>query len=127
MEKAKETLECERKIRVLQMQAINALWQKVTSIQGPENADGSSAESSRMMNSGVSSELMILTKTCTELAAKVNNLQGSLDEVKHVLKALCLKSNVTETSHISSDTGISTQTEIIAVHTPQVSYNNFKA
>lgn len=73
MEKAKEALECERKIQVLQMQAINALWQKVSSMENVDSAEKNlaSLDANLSSNAAVSNELLTLTKTCSELSKKV--------------------------------------------------------
>lgn len=70
MEMTKQALENERKIQQLQMQAINALWKKVSSMQGTENAAASSGENG---TSGSESANIVhdLTKTCSVLTNQV--------------------------------------------------------
>ncbi|XP_023951097.2 centrosomal protein of 97 kDa [Bicyclus anynana] len=101
MEATKAALESERKIQQLQMQAINALWKKVSTLQ---NIDPKSRESESEDNSEV---LRHLTETCVNLQAQVVELQGCMQEV---LRAVCNKSRAEP---------VATQTDIVAVTTPQ--------
>ncbi|KAI5635228.1 leucine-rich repeat domain-containing protein [Phthorimaea operculella] len=101
MEATKAALESERKIQQLQMQAINALWKKVSTLQtadtqkkGPESEENSEV-------------LRQLTETCFSLQAQVVQLQGCMQEV---LKAVAGKHRAEPRA---------TQTDIIAVTTPQ--------
>ncbi|KAJ2945134.1 hypothetical protein O0L34_g9195 [Tuta absoluta] len=101
MEATKAALESERKIQQLQMQAINALWKKVSTLQtadtqkkGPESEENSEV-------------LRQLTDTCFSLQAQVVQLQGCMQEV---LKAVAGKHRAEPRA---------TQTDIIAVTTPQ--------
>lgn len=76
MEMTKQALENERKIQQLQMQAINALWKKVSNMQTiPE----SSGQSENGATSGLGGQDVVqdLTKTCCILTNQVmNQMQG---------------------------------------------------
>ena len=66
MEATRIALEGSRKIQILQMQAINALWKKMTVFQMNENSE----------NSVVSKlTLQELITTCSNLKKEVENLQ----------------------------------------------------
>lgn len=64
MEATRNALENEHKLQLLQMQAINALWKKVVSLQAPQSArsDGS-VQNMDVVNN--------LTETCTMLHSQV--------------------------------------------------------
>ncbi|XP_026724789.1 centrosomal protein of 97 kDa isoform X2 [Trichoplusia ni] len=102
MEATKAALESERKIQQLQMQAINALWKKVSTLQAADNHKGRISECED--NTDV---LRQLTETCFSLQTQVVELQGCMQEV---LKAVSSK-NLAEP--------VATQTDITAVITPQ--------
>lgn len=73
MEMTKQALENERKIQQLQMQAINALWKKVSSMQ-PVNEHGP-AESTSIVPSGDTTTIVQdLTKTCSMLTNQVSKI-----------------------------------------------------
>lgn len=80
MESTKAALESERKIQMLQMQAINALWKKVSNIQPPpqvEIANTTSATSAASTTSATSDNTEVvkdLAQTCSMLNAQVNNI-----------------------------------------------------
>lgn len=72
MEMTKQALENERKIQQLQMQAINALWKKVSNMQTiPENSG--SAEHANGATGGLAGQDIVqdLTKTCCMLTNQV--------------------------------------------------------
>lgn len=80
MESTKAALESERKIQMLQMQAINALWKKVSTIQPPakiENANNNtqtvSTTSTTTTTSTVDNSEVVkdLAQTCSMLNAQV--------------------------------------------------------
>lgn len=65
MEATRNALENEHKLQLLQMQAINALWKKVVSLQAPqptERSDGN-VQNMEVVNN--------LTETCTMLHSQV--------------------------------------------------------
>uniref|UniRef100_A0A1B6DTC1 Centrosomal protein of 97 kDa n=1 Tax=Clastoptera arizonana TaxID=38151 RepID=A0A1B6DTC1_9HEMI len=95
MEATRAALDCEHKLQLIQMEAINALWKKVVSLQPVRNDEG--------MN-----DVKELAETCTRLNNQVQQLQESMQEVLR-----CVSPSV------CSSTQTSTQTEITAVHTPQ--------
>ncbi|XP_046970995.1 centrosomal protein of 97 kDa [Vanessa cardui] len=100
MEATKAALESERKIQQLQMQAINALWKKVSTLQStdPKNRVSESEDNSEALRH--------LTETCVSLQAQVSELQGC---VREVLRAV---------SRTRAQPA-ATQTDISAVLTPQ--------
>lgn len=74
MEMTKTALENERKIQQLQMQAINALWKKVSSMQPTQAANGTTDTMKLdVINNENSSVLVVqdLTKTCSMLMNQV--------------------------------------------------------
>lgn len=73
MEMTKTALENERKIQQLQMQAINALWKKVSNMQTVP--DNSSAGDNGAAISGLGGQDIVqdLTKTCSMLTNQVRN------------------------------------------------------
>ncbi|XP_063365966.1 centrosomal protein of 97 kDa-like [Cydia amplana] len=92
MEATKAALDSERKIQQLQMQAINALWKKVSTLQ---NTECSKPDVMRQ-----------LTETCCNLQQQVVELQGCMQQVlRCVLPPAAAPA--------------ATQTDIIAVHSPQ--------
>ncbi|KAI8441125.1 hypothetical protein MSG28_009377, partial [Choristoneura fumiferana] len=94
MEATKAALESERKIQQLQMQAINALWKKVSTLQAADTykPDGDA--------------LRQLTETCCSLQTQVVELQGCMQQVLR-----CVSSRAAAP--------VATQTDIVAVNTPQ--------
>lgn len=74
METTKVALENERKIQQLQMQAINALWKKVSTLQAPTNGAESNAGSTLSitgLEGNSSAVVQDLAKTCTVLTNQV--------------------------------------------------------
>ncbi|KAM7354413.1 centrosomal protein 97kDa isoform 2-T2 [Cochliomyia hominivorax] len=168
MEMTKAQLENERKIQQLQMQAINALWKKVSSMQNTTSTN-TTIDSQNMENSNSttsignqqnlntlsldnSSTTVVndLAKTCTMLTNQVQQLQGSMRDILNCLTLFCnlpqenvkrlLTAGVAEalstgtntattteaTGYIEKRDCAATQTEIVAVHTPQLeSQTNF--
>lgn len=104
MEATRVALEGNRKLQVLQMQAINALWKKMATLQ-PTDGAGTSNDSKDTLQG--------LAETCLCLNKQVEELQTMMKVMQHV----------------SDSVPIATQTEIVAVHTPQgefvVSRTNF--
>ncbi|CAB3241721.1 unnamed protein product [Arctia plantaginis] len=102
MEATKAALESERKIQQLQMQAINALWKKVSTLQATDN------QKPRMLDPEDNTDVLRqLTETCFSLQAQVVELQSCMQEV---LKAVSNKGQAE---------GVGTQTDITAIDTPQ--------
>ncbi|XP_045453747.1 centrosomal protein of 97 kDa, partial [Melitaea cinxia] len=106
MEATKAALESERKIQQLQMQAINALWKKVSTLQStdPKNRESESEDNSEALRQ--------LTNICVSLQVQVSELQGCMREV---LRSV----NRSRTSPVTVAAPVATQTEISAVVTPQ--------
>ncbi|XP_032522998.2 centrosomal protein of 97 kDa [Danaus plexippus] len=100
MEATKAALESERKIQQLQMQAINALWKKVSTLQttDPKHRVSDSEDNSEALRQ--------LTETCVSLQAQVVELQGCM---RDVLRAVGR----------TGEAQVATQTDITAVITPQ--------
>lgn len=75
MESTKVALESERRIQVLQMQAINALWKKVSSMQtGQGNAITSSTNGVANVSTGKNgADLANLAETCNLMHNQVRH------------------------------------------------------
>ncbi|XP_012288147.1 centrosomal protein of 97 kDa [Orussus abietinus] len=116
MEATRTALESEHKLQLLQMQAINALWKKVVSLQpgGRDTGRGDSNGTSQPNPDVVTN----LAQTCNLLHSQVQQLQDSMSEIKRCMSSLQPKPSLV-------DTGVGTQTEISAVHTPAGEENTF--
>lgn len=135
MEVTKAALENERKIQQLQMQAINALWKKVSTMQQPVTLPciASTITNTTNLDQNPQNEsatvVQDLTKTCSMLTNQVQQLQGSMRDVLNCMTLFCSMSQnsmlkpVEVTTESRDESG--TQTEIIAVHTPQVENTPF--
>ncbi|XP_055595956.1 uncharacterized protein LOC129746357 isoform X2 [Uranotaenia lowii] len=133
MEMTKTALENERKIQQLQMQAINALWKKVSTMQPTSSANGTT-DSLKLdvINNENSSVLVVqdLTKTCSMLMNQVQQLQTSVRDIVNCMQFFAnlpqgtasanVPTGTADTSAVSCKDTCETQTEIVAVHTPQV-------
>ncbi|XP_017479182.1 PREDICTED: uncharacterized protein LOC108368776 isoform X2 [Rhagoletis zephyria] len=148
MELTKAQLENERKIQQLQMQAINALWKKVSTMQGGATvssaATGTSDGATADVNASTSADggrataldnsstaaVHDLAKTCTMLTNQVQQLQGSMRDILNCLTLFCnlpqenvkklLSAGVADALSNEKRDSAATQTEIVAVHTPQI-------
>lgn len=142
MEDTKAALENERKIQQLQMQAINALWKKVSSLQQQQQQITSATTTPVVQNifeeTLKSTTLSLnfdnqsvnvvqdLTKTCSMLMTQVAQLQNSMQDMVNCMSIFASTHTTTQppqdTTSMNTQTRdtIETQTEIIAVHTPQV-------
>ncbi|XP_072945597.1 uncharacterized protein Cep97 [Epargyreus clarus] len=106
MEATKAALESERKIQQLQMQAINALWKKVSTLQTADT------QKQKVVDIDDNAEVLRqLTETCFNLQAQIVELQGSMQEV---LRAVGQRSRPEPRAEPRA-----TQTDITAVITPQ--------
>ena len=114
MEATRTALESEHKLQLLQMQAINALWKKVVSLQ-PGGRDGNEVDGISQPNSDVVSNL---AQTCNLLHTQVQQLQDSMSDIKRCMSNMQAKP-------LQVDHGVGTQTEISAVHTPAGEENTF--
>nr|XP_022913294.1 centrosomal protein of 97 kDa-like [Onthophagus taurus] len=115
MESTKAALESERKIQMLQMQAINALWKKVSTIN-PENESANNSVvpgTSKIDNVELVKDL---AQTCSVLQNQIQQLQGSMQDI---VKFMTMFSQMSNVNQQLKETVAGTQTEIIAVHTPQ--------
>ncbi|CAH0719267.1 unnamed protein product, partial [Brenthis ino] len=101
MEATKAALESERKIQQLQMQAINALWKKVSTLQStdPKSTVSESDDNAEALRQ--------LTETCVSLQAQVVELQG------------CMQAVLRAVSRPRAAAAAATQTDLSAVLTPQ--------
>ncbi|KOC71331.1 Centrosomal protein of 97 kDa [Habropoda laboriosa] len=116
MEATRTALESEHKLQLLQMQAINALWKKVVSLQPTANRDSTSNDTENIaQNVDVVTNL---AQTCNLLHNQVQQLQDSMSEIKRCMSSMQSKPN-------RVDNGVATQTEISAVHTPAGEENTF--
>ncbi|XP_070521249.1 centrosomal protein of 97 kDa isoform X4 [Cardiocondyla obscurior] len=117
MEATRTALESEHKLQLLQMQAINALWKKVVSLQPGSNRENTfgDADNTLQPNADVVSNL---AQTCNLLHTQVQQLQDSMVEIKR-----CMSSMKPRPALV--DNGVATQTEISAVHTPAGEENTF--
>ncbi|XP_065209757.1 centrosomal protein of 97 kDa [Planococcus citri] len=106
MEATRAALDKEHQLQVLQMEAINALWKKISALQA------SAEVGQNMVNSSAADKvnLKALASTCSQLDFQVQKLQNSMQEVLRRINTLSKGDN---------NAVISTQTEIIAVHTPK--------
>lgn len=74
METTKVALENERKIQQLQMQAINALWKKVSTLQPQTNGNEMTVSTSSLsgnIEANPTAVVQDLAKTCTVLTNQV--------------------------------------------------------
>ncbi|XP_043643974.1 centrosomal protein of 97 kDa [Drosophila teissieri] len=126
----KAQLENERKIQQLQMQAINALWKKVSTMEVDPKGIPATAEQGEDSNGGGSGHLSLdqnsaavvndLAKRCTMLTDQVQMLQSSIGTIVNCLTMVCnLPQDAIKKQAEIIDCS-STQTDLIAVHTPQI-------
>ncbi|XP_011629444.1 uncharacterized protein LOC105421959 [Pogonomyrmex barbatus] len=117
MEATRTALESEHKLQLLQMQAINALWKKVVSLQPGGNRENtfSDMDNTLQPNADVVNNL---AQTCNLLHTQVQQLQDSMTEIKRCMSSMKPKPALV-------DNGVATQTEISAVHTPAGEENTF--
>lgn len=133
MEATRAALENDRKLQVLKMQAINAIWKKVLTMQ-PAN---SNKEDSGSTNQKSDTEaIRELTQTCSMLHSQVEQLQGSMQSMLQCMSVICQMPGITSAntstgftvSQAAEETvmpvtveprATGTQTDIIAVFTPQ--------
>ncbi|XP_031839688.1 centrosomal protein 97kDa isoform X7 [Nomia melanderi] len=116
MEATRTALESEHKLQLLQMQAINALWKKVVSLQPSSNREPASND-----NENLAQNVDVVTnlaQTCNLLHTQVQQLQDSMSEIKRCMSNMQSKQNLI-------DNAVATQTEISAVHTPAGEENTF--
>lgn len=126
----KAQLENERKIQQLQMQAINALWKKVSTMEVDPKGIPAAGEQGEDSNGGGSGHLSLdqnsaavvndLAKRCTMLTDQVQMLQSSIGTIVNCLTMVCnLPQDAIKKQAEIIDCS-STQTDLIAVHTPQI-------
>lgn len=153
----KAQLQNERKIQQLQMQAINALWKKVSTMQVDSRAGGeqganmlqnncttsedavgsndgslSQAQGQLCLDQNSTAVVNDLAKRCTMLTDQVQQLQSSIGTIVNCLTMVCnlpqdaLKKQInsepeeSESSNAEPRDSSATQTDLIAVHTPQL-------
>ncbi|KAK2584641.1 hypothetical protein KPH14_006989 [Odynerus spinipes] len=117
MEATRTALESEHKLQLLQMQAINALWKKVVSLQPGGNRESTNNESENNVQPNAD-VVTNLAQTCNLLHTQVQQLQDSMSEIRRCMSSMQPKT-------ILVDNGVATQTEISAVHTPAGEENTF--
>ncbi|KAJ8944405.1 hypothetical protein NQ318_023178 [Aromia moschata] len=117
METTKAALESERKIQMLQTEAISALWKKISCLQ-PIEGEGQTSTSLNMTNLSMNNAEVVkeLAQTCTMLQTQIQQLQSSMQDI---VKVMTVFSQTAGIGHQLRENGISTQTDIVAVHTPQ--------
>ncbi|KAJ9599560.1 hypothetical protein L9F63_009958, partial [Diploptera punctata] len=127
MEATRAALESERKLQLLQMQAINALWKKVVSLQPSQGEPSTSSSNSEATVNNYhpdANTVRELTQTCTRLHSQVEQLQDSMQSVMQCMSMFCQRGLHAEDAEVDVNgltiTTGSTQTDIIAVHTPQL-------
>ncbi|XP_017046313.1 centrosomal protein of 97 kDa [Drosophila ficusphila] len=134
----KAQLENERKIQQLQMQAINALWKKVSTMevdpkgvqpvaeQGEDSNGGGGGSGHLSLDQNSAAVVNDLAKRCTMLTDQVQMLQSSIGTIVNCLTMVCnLPQDAIKKQAEIIDCS-STQTDLIAVHTPQIEdLNNF--
>ncbi|XP_059488502.1 centrosomal protein of 97 kDa isoform X2 [Neocloeon triangulifer] len=84
---AKAALQVERRLRLLQMEAIKSLWKEVQGLQSPRTPQTPMRNFSVKPNE--SSAVADLTKTCAQLQEQVQQLQTSLESVVQCMTTLC--------------------------------------
>ncbi|KAK6626346.1 hypothetical protein RUM43_006657 [Polyplax serrata] len=94
MEAARAALEGNRKLQVLQMQAINTLWKKMITLQPTDTVENYDEHKTTLQD---------LMATCTNLNKQVEELQAMMRTMQQMP---------------GQSAPIATQTEIVAVHTP---------
>ncbi|KAK7873559.1 hypothetical protein R5R35_008800 [Gryllus longicercus] len=135
MEATRAALESDRKLQVLKMQAINAIWKKVLSMQPGGKEDSSGAGSSSQKSD--TEAIRELTQTCSMLHSQVEQLQGSMQSMLQCMSVLCQMPGIATASSSAAcpptlqpsggavvpvtvePRATATQTDIIAVITPQ--------
>ncbi|XP_043463270.1 centrosomal protein of 97 kDa isoform X2 [Leptopilina heterotoma] len=117
MEATRNVLENEHKLQLLQMQAINALWKKVVALQPANERESASTNGDGISNPNMD-VVNNLAQTCHMLHNQVQQLQDSVTEIKRCMSTIQTKPQMV-------DNGVSTQTEISAVHTPAGEENVF--
>ncbi|XP_065348742.1 centrosomal protein of 97 kDa isoform X2 [Cloeon dipterum] len=84
---AKAALQVERRLRLLQMEAIKSLWKEVQGLQSPRTPQTPMRNFS-VRASSESSAVADLTKTCAQLQEQVQQLQSSLESVVNCITTL---------------------------------------
>uniref|UniRef100_A0A182JQH8 Centrosomal protein of 97 kDa n=1 Tax=Anopheles christyi TaxID=43041 RepID=A0A182JQH8_9DIPT len=137
MQITKEQLESGRKIQQLQMKALRQLWRKVSTMNPSEqpsavhNSSGQTqatvSEEEESCNQHASdgvdqSTLQDLTKSCSMLMNQVQQLQGAVRDIVSCMQFLVHVPQPTQPpiNNTSQQCSNETQTEIVAVHTPQI-------
>ncbi|KAH8248907.1 hypothetical protein KR032_004227, partial [Drosophila birchii] len=125
----------EREIQQLQMQAISALWKKVSTMEvvskgipaaeqkeGEQDATvaGSATSGQMCLDPNSASVVNDLAKRCTMLTDQVQILQSSIGTIVNCLSMVCNLPQDTIKKQAEIIDCSSTQTDLIAVHTPQI-------
>uniref|UniRef100_A0A182N8M2 Centrosomal protein of 97 kDa n=1 Tax=Anopheles dirus TaxID=7168 RepID=A0A182N8M2_9DIPT len=140
MQVTKEQLESGRKIQELQMKALRQLWRKVSAMNPSEQPRASNHSNPGQMHAAATgtdeavdvsdcdqlahdgaenNTLQDLTKSCSMLMNQVQQLQGAVRDIVSCMQFLV---HVPQPGQPLSGNACTseTQTEIVAVHTPQV-------
>uniref|UniRef100_A0A182Q2M9 Centrosomal protein of 97 kDa n=1 Tax=Anopheles farauti TaxID=69004 RepID=A0A182Q2M9_9DIPT len=139
MQLTKEQLESGRKIQELQMKALRQLWRKVSAMNPSDQQPGTFNKINPVQNNvagrddaadvndceqiahdgAENNTLQDLTRSCLMLMNQVQQMQ---DAVRDIVRCMQYLVHVPQASQPSSGTACTseTQTEIVAVHTPQV-------
>ncbi|KAE8745279.1 hypothetical protein FOCC_FOCC007964 [Frankliniella occidentalis] len=119
LEGTKSALEGERRLQLLQMQAISALWKKVVSLQQnsatqsilPTVSAADLLGSEQVTSSNSAECIRKLTHSCLHLHTQVAELQQSMQEVTAALGLTYRQGQIPRVT-------LATQTDLSAVHTP---------
>lgn len=103
MEATRVALDKEHQLKILQMEAINALWKKISALQP------SSEIIQNTSNLSSNEKVKELALTCSHLEIQVQELQSSMQEIRRRING---KTDI-------NSAATATQTEIVAVHTPK--------
>uniref|UniRef100_A0A2M3Z2C6 Centrosomal protein of 97 kDa n=1 Tax=Anopheles braziliensis TaxID=58242 RepID=A0A2M3Z2C6_9DIPT len=144
MQITKHQLETGRKIQQLQMQALRQLWRKVSSINhngkltdscgnrqvsSVSEKDDIAREFTPMVGNSYANgggSLNDLTKSCSMLMDQVQLLQSAVQDIVGCMQFLIhVPQPSAEQKEQSAQCNIETQTDVIAVHTPQGEHTPF--
>ncbi|XP_053663456.1 uncharacterized protein LOC128712591 [Anopheles marshallii] len=137
MQVTKEQLESGRKIQQLQMKALRQLWRKVSSMNSTEQTratnsiagqttaaeEDDAGECGQLANDGLeNSTIQDLTKSCSMLMNQVQQLQGAVRDIVSCMQFLVHVPPPAQPplNAASQQCTSETQTDIVAVITPQV-------
>ncbi|XP_050078969.1 uncharacterized protein LOC126565802 [Anopheles maculipalpis] len=133
MQVTKEQLESGRKIQQLQMKALRQLWRKVSTMNPAEQRNAGqqvqtteedeAGECGQLTGDGIEhSSIQDLTKSCSMLMNQVQQLQGAVRDIVSCMQFLVHVPPPAQppSNNASQQCTIETQTDIVAVVTPQL-------